>query len=144
MELEPSAGDGCLAIFDKRPGEDNIALCTRALRAVVRVAEAIAGGRVTPTRMGLLLGRIIEARLGSRMAKFGASFSVANRLEELCGHFGTDFLMDREVARNCPALTSSPSLTAMANSKPSWTWTVSSSTILMTTMSAGCRKSANG
>jgi len=26
--------------------------------------------------------------------------AVANRLEELCGHFGTTFLMDREVARN--------------------------------------------
>lgn len=103
VELEPSAGDGCLGIFDKRPGEDNVAVCTRALRAVVRLGEAIAGGRLAPTRMGLLLGRIIEARLGNRIAKFGASFSVANRLEELCGHFGVDFLMDREVARNCPA-----------------------------------------
>jgi CRP-like cAMP-binding protein len=103
VELEPSAGDGCLGIFDKLPGEDSTAVCTRALRAVVRVAEAIAAGKVAPTRMGLLLGRIIEARLGSRMAKFGASFSVANRLEELCGHFGTVFLMDREMARNCPA-----------------------------------------
>jgi CRP-like cAMP-binding protein/class 3 adenylate cyclase len=103
VELDPSAGDGCLGIFDKLPGEDSTAVCTRALRAVVRVAEAIAVGRVAPTRMGLLLGRIIEARLGSRMAKFGASFSVANRLEELCGHFGTVFLMDREMARNCQA-----------------------------------------
>jgi CRP-like cAMP-binding protein len=34
------------------------------------------------------------------MAKFGASFAVANRLEELCGHFGTHLLMDREVAKN--------------------------------------------
>ena len=103
LELEPSAGDGCLGIFDKRPGEDNIALCTRAVQAVVRMGEAIAAGRMTPTRMGLLLGSIIEGRLGNRIAKFGASFSVANRLEELCGHFGVDFLMDREVARNCPS-----------------------------------------
>jgi len=49
--------------------------------------------------MGLLLGPITEAQLGNRKAKFGSSFAVANRLEELCGHFGTDFLMDREVAR---------------------------------------------
>lgn len=102
LELESSAGDGCLGIFDRCPGEDNVALCTRALQAVVRMGEAIAAGRMTPTRMGLLLGRIIEGRLGNRIAKFGASFSVANRLEELCGHFGVDFLMDREVARNCP------------------------------------------
>ncbi|MEK6192809.1 MAG: cyclic nucleotide-binding domain-containing protein, partial [Deltaproteobacteria bacterium] len=54
---------------------------------------------LAPTRMGIFLGRIIEARLGSRMAKFGSSFAVANRLEELCGHFGTHLLMDREVAR---------------------------------------------
>jgi CRP-like cAMP-binding protein/class 3 adenylate cyclase len=99
IEIEPSAGDGCLVIFEKRPGEDRSGICTRALQAVLRMAEAVSQGRLAPTRMGVLLGRIIEARLGSRMAKFGASFAVANRLEELCGYFGTHFLVDREVAR---------------------------------------------
>ena len=99
IEIEPSAGDGCLVIFDKRPGEDRSGICTRALQVAFRMAEAIADGSLAPTRMGLLLGPITEAQLGVRKAKFGASFAVANRLEELCGHFGTHLLMDREVAR---------------------------------------------
>lgn len=99
LEIEPSAGDGSLVIFDKRPGEDKAGICTRALQVAMRMAEAIADGSLAPTRMGILLGPITEAQLGTRMSKFGASFAVANRLEELCGHFGTDLLMDREVAR---------------------------------------------
>lgn len=99
LEIEPSAGDGCLVIFDKLPGEDRAGICTRALKVALRMAEAIADGSLAPTRMGILLGPITEAQLGTRMSKFGASFAVANRLEELCGHFGTDLLMDREVAR---------------------------------------------
>ncbi len=99
FEIEPSAGDGCLVIFDKRPGENRAGICSRALATAIRMAEAIADGSLAPTRMGILLGPITEAQLGNRMAKFGASFAVANRLEELCGHFGTDLLMDREVAR---------------------------------------------
>lgn len=99
LEIEPSAGDGCLVIFDKRPGEDRTGVCTRALQAALKMAEAITGGELVPTRMGIFLGQITEAQLGARMAKFGSSFAVANRLEELCGHFGTHLLMDREVAR---------------------------------------------
>ena len=99
LEIEPSAGDGCLVIFDKRPGEDRSGVCTRALQATLRLAEAIARGELAPTRMGILLGRFIEAKLGTRTAKFGASFAVANRLEELCGYFGMHLLMDREVAK---------------------------------------------
>ncbi|MBU3945109.1 MAG: cyclic nucleotide-binding domain-containing protein [Proteobacteria bacterium] len=99
LEIEPSAGDGSLVIFDKRPGEDCSGVCTRAVEVALRMAEAITDGTLAPTRMGIFLGHIIEAKLGTRMAKFGASFAVANRLEELCGHFGTHLLMDREVAR---------------------------------------------
>lgn len=99
LEIEPSAGDGSLIIFDKRPGEDRSGVCTRALGAALRLANAISAGNITPTRMGILLGSITEAKIGSKMAKFGASFAQANRLEELCGYFGTHLLMDREVAR---------------------------------------------
>lgn len=99
IEIEPSAGDGCMVIFDKLPGEDRSGACSRSIHAALRLAEAIADGLLAPTRMGLLLGSITEARLGKRMAKFGSSFSVANRLEELCGYFGLNLLMDREVAR---------------------------------------------
>lgn len=99
LEIEPSAGDGSLVIFDKRPGENKSGICSRALLAALRLAEAVCDATLAPTRMGLFLGTITEARLGKRMAKFGASFSVANRLEELCGFFGTHLLMDREIAR---------------------------------------------
>lgn len=100
LEVEPSAGDGSLIIFDKRPGEDCSGISTRALEVALRMAEAISYGALAPTRMGIFLGRITEAQLGTKMAKFGSSFAVANRLEELCGHFGTYMLMDREVARH--------------------------------------------
>jgi class 3 adenylate cyclase len=99
LEIEPSGGDGSLVIFEKRPGEGKSAVCTRALEAVIRLAEAIGSGHIHPTRMGLLLGDITEAKLGSRIIKFGSSFAVANRLEELCGYFDTTLLMDREVAK---------------------------------------------
>jgi len=99
LEIEPSAGDGSLIIFEKRPGEDKSAVCSRALDVVVRLAQAVSNGHIQPTRMGLLLGDITEAKLGARVIKFGSSFAVANRLEELCGYFETTLLMDREVAK---------------------------------------------
>ena len=99
LDSEPSAGDGSLMIFDKRQGEDRAGVCTRALHAALQMAKAIQQGSLAPTRMGILLGEITEARIGTKTAKFGASFAVANRLEELCGYFGTTLLMDREVAR---------------------------------------------
>lgn len=99
LEIEPSAGDGSLIIFEKRPGEDKSAVCSRALDVVIRLAQAVSSGYIQPTRMGLLLGDITEAKLGARVIKFGSSFAVANRLEELCGYFDTTLLMDREVAR---------------------------------------------
>jgi CRP-like cAMP-binding protein len=99
LDSEPSAGDGSLMIFDKREGEDRSGVCTRALQAALQMARAIEEGSLAPTRMGILLGEITEAQIGAKRAKFGASFAVANRLEELCGYFGTTLLMDREVAR---------------------------------------------
>ncbi|WP_176761211.1 cyclic nucleotide-binding domain-containing protein [Desulforhopalus singaporensis] len=100
VEVEPSAGDGSLIIFDKRPGEDRRGVCTRAVQAALRMAEAISAGTLVPTRMGLFLGTMTEALIGTKMAKFGSCFSIANRIEGLCGYFGTHFLMDREVAKN--------------------------------------------
>lgn len=100
VEIEPLAGDGALMVFDLLPGEGRSAVCCRALRAAVRVAHAVAKGQLPPTRMGLYLGDIIEASLGARKVKFGSSFAVATRLEELCDYFGTCLLMDREVAHS--------------------------------------------
>lgn len=100
VDIEPLAGDGSLIVFDRLPGEDRSGVCSRALQAARRMAHAEAEGLLPPTRIGLYLGDIIEAHLGSRKVKFGSSFAVATRLEELCGYFGTSLLMDREIARN--------------------------------------------
>lgn len=100
VEIEPSAGDGSLIVFKKRFGEDDRTTCTRAVQTAIRIARSIEEGTIPPTRMGLFLGKIIEAELCGRITKFSTCFAVANRLEELCGHFGTTLLMDREVARN--------------------------------------------
>lgn len=100
VDVEPSGGDGSLIIFRKRFAENDSVICTRAVQAAIRIAAAIEQGSLQPTRMGLFLGEIIESELCGKKTKFSTSFAVANRLEELCGHFGTSLLMDREVARN--------------------------------------------
>ncbi|CAG35449.1 cyclic nucleotide-binding domain-containing protein [Desulfotalea psychrophila] len=99
LEIEATAGDGCLVIFDRRAGEDIAATCDRAVRVAMRLAEAIESNMLPPTRMGIVLGEVLEVNLGKRFARFGADFSVANRLEGLCGYFGCHFLMDGEVAQ---------------------------------------------
>ncbi len=99
LTIDPSAGDGAIVIFDKGSCGTKENICNRALQSSMEMAEAIELGHLPPTRMGLFLGDIIEARLGDRIHKFGSSFAVASRLEELCGYFGTSILMDREVAR---------------------------------------------
>jgi class 3 adenylate cyclase len=99
QEIEPSAGDGAIAVFEKRAGEDGKAgMCIRALKTAINMAYAVEDGLIPPTRIGLFAGDIIEAILTDKKMRFGASFAVASRLEELCGYFGTTFLMDKEVA----------------------------------------------
>lgn len=96
--IEPSAGDGAISIFEKRSGESRSDLCDRVITVAVNMAVAMEKGRIPQTRIGIFAGDIIEASIGGKTMRFGASFSVASRLEELCGYFGTSFLMDREVA----------------------------------------------
>lgn len=98
QEIQPSAGDGAIAIFERGRGENKSDVCGRALNAAINMSYAIEKGIIPPTRIGIFAGDIIEARISSKTMRFGASFSVASRLEELCGYFGTSFLMDREVA----------------------------------------------
>ena len=99
IEIEPLAGDGALVIFDRRGNEGRAEMCSRVVAAVERMARAIDSGKLPATRMGIYLGDIIQAKLGEKVLKFGSSFAVASRLEDLCGYFGTSFLMDFEVAR---------------------------------------------
>lgn len=98
VEIEPSAGDGALIVFGKRPGENAAQMCRRALAAAIDLAYAIEQERVASTRMGLFMGHIVEAQIGGKTAKFGTGFAAASRLEELCDYFGTSLLMDRDVA----------------------------------------------
>ena len=99
QEIEPSAGDGAIAIFEKKEDEcGKSGMCIRALKAAINIAFAVEDGRIPPTRIGLFSGDIIEVCLDGKKMHFGASFAVASRLEELCGYFGTIFLMDKEVA----------------------------------------------
>lgn len=98
VEIEPSAGDGALILFGKREGENAAPMCRRALEAATELAFAIERKEVVGTRIGLFKGDILEAKVGSKIAKFGTGFAVASRLEELCDYFGTSMLMDRDVA----------------------------------------------
>ncbi len=99
VELEPSAGDGALIVFKQGAQDDEATICTRAVQTAINIAQAIATEKLPATRIGLFLGTIIEADLLGKSTKFSTCFAVAKRLEELCEHFGTTLLMDREVAR---------------------------------------------
>ena len=98
QEIEPSAGDGAIAIFEKHKEKSNTEVCDRAIKAVINISIAMEDGVIPQTRIGLFAGDIIETQIGKKTMRFGASFSAASRLEELCGYFGVSFLMDRGVA----------------------------------------------
>ncbi|KJS02557.1 MAG: hypothetical protein VR65_05035 [Desulfobulbaceae bacterium BRH_c16a] len=98
QRIESSAGDGAVAVFEKRAGTGINEMCGKALDVALAMVHAMEKGIIAPTRIGLFTGHIIEAVLEGKTMRFGASFSVASRLEELCGYFGTRILMDREVA----------------------------------------------
>ncbi|MGL1932100.1 MAG: cyclic nucleotide-binding domain-containing protein [Desulfotalea sp.] len=99
IDIEPSAGDGCLIIFGTLPDENIGHACDRAVRAAIKMSKNISEGTLSPTRIGMLVGDIVEVKIGDKVNMFGACFSVANRLEELCGYFGCNFLIDRLIAQ---------------------------------------------
>lgn len=98
QEVEPSAGDGAIAIFERQSGESNTHVCDRVIKAAINLSLAIEDEIIPQTRVGIFSGDIIEAKIGKKTMQFGAGFAVASRLEELCGYFDVSFLMDREVA----------------------------------------------
>lgn len=100
VDIEPLAGDGALIIFEKREGESLSGVCDRAVEAAVQLAHGVEDGVLASTRIGLHRGEIIEADLGARRVKFGAGFAIANRLEELCGYFGTLLLIDGNIVEH--------------------------------------------
>ncbi len=98
QSIESSAGDGAVAIFERNVGEGKDQMCGQALNVALEMVHAMEKGLISETRIGLFTGDVIEAVLDGKIMRFGASFSVASRLEELCGYFGIKILMDREVA----------------------------------------------
>ncbi|MFH0780582.1 MAG: cyclic nucleotide-binding domain-containing protein [Pseudomonadota bacterium] len=98
QSIESSAGDGAVALFQREAGQGKDQMCGRALNVALEMVRAMEKGTICETRIGLFTGDVIEAVLDGKTMRFGASFSVASRLEELCGFFGVKILMDREVA----------------------------------------------
>lgn len=96
QSIEPSAGDGAVAIFDAE--EDNISAANMAINTALEMVSRMHDGYIPHTRIGLFSGTILDAVLEGKMMRFGSSFTVASRLEELCDYFGTSLLMGREVA----------------------------------------------
>ncbi len=98
QNIESSAGDGALALFERQTGQGKDQMCGQALNVALEMVYAMEKGLISETRIGLFTGDVTEAVLDGKTMRFGASFSVASRLEELCGYFGIKILMDREVA----------------------------------------------
>jgi len=98
QQIESSAGDGAVALFERQPGAGKDEMCGLALSVALEMVYAMEKGAIPQTRIGLFSGHVFEAVLDNKTMRFGASFSVASRLEELCGYFGTRILIDREVA----------------------------------------------
>jgi len=98
QEFEPFAGDASIAIFEDGPGENSNEKCKRALKVAIDVAKAVESQQIPFTRIGIFVGKIIEAQFEKLTLRFGNSFAAANRLEELCAYFGTTILMDRDIA----------------------------------------------
>jgi len=99
QQIEPSAGDGAVAVFERKDGEKRSRVCDLALNVALEMVYAMEKGVIARTRIGLFSGNIIEAVLDRKTMRFGAGFSVASRLEELCEYFGISILMGREVAK---------------------------------------------
>lgn len=98
QNIESSAGDGAVALFPRKAGQGKDQMCGQALNVALQMVYAMEKGVIADTRIGLFAGDVIEAVLNGKTMRFGASFSVASRLEELCGYFGIRILMDRDVA----------------------------------------------
>jgi class 3 adenylate cyclase len=96
--FEPFAGDASITTFENRPGEDGKKKCKRALKVAIEIAKAVENQQIPFTRIGIFVGKIIEAQFEKHTLRFGNSFAAANRLEELCAYFGTTILMDRDIA----------------------------------------------
>jgi len=95
--IEPSAGDGAVAVFEIKD-QNRSDVCNMAIDCALEILNKMALKVIPQTRVGLFSGNIIEANINKKTMRFGASFSVASRLEELCTYFGTSLLMGREVA----------------------------------------------
>jgi class 3 adenylate cyclase len=96
--FEYASGDATAAVFENKESEGDKEKNIRAFRTALRILNLMAENKIPPTRIGLYSGKVIEARSDNQTFRFGNSFSGAHRLQELCGYFGTNLLMDRDIA----------------------------------------------
>jgi class 3 adenylate cyclase len=95
--FEYVAGDATASVYDRIGSEREKGKNVRALRSALRIVTEIQNNIIPPTRIGLYSGHVIEARINDQVMRFGNSFSVASRLQGLCGYFGVSLLMDRVI-----------------------------------------------
>ncbi|PKN64893.1 MAG: hypothetical protein CVU57_12240 [Deltaproteobacteria bacterium HGW-Deltaproteobacteria-15] len=98
QHVDHIAGDAAACVFESKPSEGENEKSVRALRAALKLLDEIASERVARTHIGLYSGGIIELQYDGQTVRFGNSYTAASRLQDLCGHFGTSILMDRNVA----------------------------------------------
>jgi adenylate cyclase len=104
-------GDGLLAIFAPRPGEDGLAACCRRALAACNDALLALAARnadaIEPVRFGIALhvGRVAYGNIGGAgrldFTAIGRAVNLAARLESLTGATGHDVLASEDFARLC-------------------------------------------
>ncbi len=75
--IEPSAGDGAIAIFEKQKGESNTKVCDRVVKAAINMSIAIEDEVIPQTRIGIFAGDIIEAKIGQKTMQITCPYSNA-------------------------------------------------------------------
>jgi class 3 adenylate cyclase len=98
QHVDHIAGDAATCLFEAKPSEEDGRRSVRAFGAAIKLLQEIALKRVAHTHIGIYSGRIIELQYDNQIVRFGNSYTAASRLQDLCGHFGTSILMDRNVA----------------------------------------------
>ena len=68
--FEPFAGDAAVAIFEERTGENSKEKCKRALKVAINVAKAVESQQIPFTRIGIFVGKIIEAQFEKLTLRF--------------------------------------------------------------------------
>ncbi len=110
--IDKFLGDGVLAVFERRRGDDPALAPAAAVRAAWQMLERLAllnrrlveqHGRPLSAGIGIHTGRVVAASLGPpeyrQLTVLGDSVNLASRVEGLTKHFGATILATRAVVR---------------------------------------------